>query len=64
MSRNSLSFPTIVLYNLPKVGLSVQNIGKTALIYSVVTMYLGLRPTIKGLKNLQTKSIFTTRLQT
>ena len=40
----------LVLEDLPKVGLLQSNIVKTALIYSVVTIYLGLRPRIRYLR--------------
>ena len=36
----------LVLLEGPKVGPLQPNLGKTALIYSVVTIYLGLRPRI------------------
>ena len=32
-----------------KLGLFIQNLGKTALIYSIVTIYLGLCPRIMQL---------------
>ena len=37
----------LVLLDLPKLGLLHTNHGKTALFYSIVTIYLGLRPRIK-----------------
>ena len=39
--------PSWFLQEGPKVGLFLQNLVKTALIYFVVTIYLGLRPRIK-----------------
>ena len=39
----------IFLEEGPKVGLFLTNVVKTALIYSVVTIYLGLRPRIDSL---------------
>ena len=37
---------TLVLYNLPKLGLFCTNFVKTALFYSILTIYIGLRPKI------------------
>ena len=38
----------LLLQDLPKLGLLHRNVVKTALFYSIVTLYLGLRPRIKN----------------